>query len=224
MYSPGSFEGVEIGGAAEVSYVQGDVDQVFVEGTDEMQRAVTLDVRDGQLRLRAEGGWKFWNTRRLQVQVTSRALSRVAILGAADFHAAAAVQAARLMVHISGAGLARFDQLRAEQLVFSVSGAGDGQVVGQVADLNVIVSGKGEFRGENLQAQRVRVQISGIGDVKIWAVDDLNVTVAGIGQVEYWGTPKRFRQSTSGPSSIIARGARAAPPTLPAQPAQPSVP
>jgi len=205
VYTPGSFDSVEIGGAAEVRYTQGAVDQVFVEGSAAMQRGVSIEVSRGLLHIQSEGGWKFWNQRRLQVQITSRKLESVLIAGAADFHAAAAVQAARLQVRISGAGLARFDQLRAEQLEFNISGAGDGQVSGQVSELLVGVSGKGAFRGENLQAQRARLQISGIGDVKVWAVDDLLVTVAGIGQVEYWGTP-RVRQRVSGPSSITARG------------------
>lgn len=198
---------MEIGGSAEVRYVQGDVDQVFVEGDAEVQRGASVDVRGSMLRIQSESGWKFWSSRRLQVQVTSRTLSRVSIHGAADFSATGAVQVPRLQVQISGAGLARFDNLATESLVFSVSGAGDGQVTGQTRDLSVSVSGKGEFRGENLQSLRARLSISGIGDVKVWALEDLNINVAGVGKVEYWGTP-RVRQSTSGPTSVTARGAK----------------
>jgi hypothetical protein len=205
LYTPGAFEGVEIGGAAEVRYVQGDVDQVWVAGPPEVQRSLNMDLQGRLLRIQSEGGWRFWTSRRLQVQITSRTLNRLAILGAADVTAAGPVKGDKLTVHISGAGLARFDQLNVDQLSFSVSGAGDGQVAGQVRELSVIVSGKGEFRGEDLQAQHARLTISGIGDVKVWAVEELGITVAGIGQVEYWGSP-RVRQRTSGPSSITPRG------------------
>jgi hypothetical protein len=214
LYELGAFEGVEIGGSADVRYVQGDVDQVWVAGSPEVQRTVSLDVQGGVLRVRTQGSWRFWTPTRLQVQITSRKLARLAILGAADVTAAGPVQGGKLSVHISGAGLARLDKLNVDQLVFSVSGAGDGQVAGLVRDLSVTVSGKAEFRGEQLQATRARVVISGIGDVKVWAVEDLQVSVSGIGQVEYWGTP-RVRLSNSGPGSVTPRGPKAAPPPAP---------
>jgi Putative auto-transporter adhesin, head GIN domain len=210
MYAPGSFDSVEIGGSAEVRYVQSDVDQVFIEGGGDVQRTVSVELQGRQLLIRSQGSWKFWTHRRLQVQISSRQLTRLSIQGAADWLAAGAVESPRLNVHISGAGLARFDQLNAEHLAFSVSGAGDGQFRGQVRDLSVQVSGKSDFRGEHLQARTARVTISGIGDVKVWAVDELGITVSGIGQVEYWGNP-RIRQRTSGPSTITPRGSKATP-------------
>jgi hypothetical protein len=222
LYTPGAFEGVEIGGAAEVRYTQGDADQVWVAGPAEVQQSLNMDVQGRVLRIQSEGGWRFWSSRRLQVQITSRALSRISILGAADVTATGPVKGDKLAVHISGAGLARFDQLNFDQLNFSVSGAGDGQVAGQVRELTVNVSGKGEFRGEDLQAQRARLTISGIGGVKVWALEELGITVAGIGHVEYWGNP-RVRQRTTGPSSITPRGPKVptppTPPTLPTSPA-----
>jgi hypothetical protein len=201
----GAFDGVEIGGAAEVRYAQGDVDQVWVAGPPEVQRELRLDVQGGMLRVRTQNSWRFWAPARPQLLVTSRNLGRLAILGAGDVTAAGPVKGAKLSVHISGAGLARFDQLNVDQLNFSVSGAGDGQVAGRVRELSVTVSGKAEFRGEQLQAGKARVVISGIGDVKLWATDELTVSVSGIGQVEYWGSP-RVRLSSSGPGSVTPRG------------------
>jgi hypothetical protein len=201
----GAFDGVEIGGAAEVRYAQGDVDQVWVAGPPEVQRELRLDVQGGMLRVRTQNSWRFWAPARPQLLVTSRNLGRLAILGAGDVTAAGPVKGAKLSVHISGAGLARFDQLNVDQLNFSVSGAGEGQVAGRVRELSVTVSGKAEFRGEQLQAGKARVVISGIGDVKLWATDELTVSVSGIGQVEYWGSP-RVRLSSSGPGSVTPRG------------------
>jgi len=210
LYAPGAFEGVEIGGSAEVRYQQGDVDEVFIAGDNEVQRSVSVEVRGSQLRIQSQNNWRFWKSQRLQVQITSRQLTRLSISGAADWLAVGPVNSERLSVHISGAGLARFDKLNSENLSFSVSGAGEGQFQGQVQDLSVQISGKSDFRGENLQARNARVTISGIGDVKVWAVKELGVTVSGIGQVEYWGNPN-VRQRTSGPSSITARGVKPAP-------------
>lgn len=223
VYTPGPFQGIEIGGSADVHITQGaadSVDQVFVEGDAEAQKTVSLQVRGNVLRVDSSGTWKFWSARRLKLHVTLRQLNRLSISGAADVQVSEPLRAERLMVTISGAGLARFDQLQAEQLSFSVSGAGDGQVAGQVQDLTVSISGKSDFHGEHLMARRARVSVSGIGDVKVWATADLTISVAGIGSVDYWGTPV-LRRSSSGIATVNDRGAKTA---LPAPPAPPSPP
>lgn len=210
-YALGEFQGIEITGSAHVRFRQGDSEAVFVEGDEETQKAVMLDVRGGQLFIRPAGSWKFWASRRVRVNVTARDLQRVVISGAADLQAAAPVQVGRLHISISGAGLARFDQLKAEQLSFHVSGAGDGQVAGDVNQLQVQVSGKSDFRAEGLMSQRATVRVSGIADVKLWVMQELSVTVSGIGTVDYWGSPSVQRQS-SGVARINARGSKPAPP------------
>ncbi len=220
------FDGIDIGGAADLHLAQGP-QQVRIEGDDADGRDLQLQVRGGVLRVNPAGSWKFWSSRRLQLHVTLPQLSRLTISGAADVHAAGPMQLERLRVGISGAGLARFDQLRAEQLVFNVSGAGDGQVAGEVGDLQLGISGKSDFQAEQLLAHRARVAVSGIGDVKVWVRDDLTVSVAGIGRVDYWGAP-RLRRSSSGMATVNALGPKAPPappaPVAPVAPAAPAAP
>ena len=204
-YTPGRFDSIEINGSAAVKFVQGNVDQVFVEGGDEVQRAVLLEVQNGNLQLNPSGSWKFWDARRLRIEVTARELARLSISGAADFTAAGPVHAERLSVAISGAGAVRFDKLDAETLNFGVSGSGNGQIAGATRELVLRISGRSEFRGEALKAERARVSISGVGDVKVWAVQALDISVAGIGKVDYWGAPA-VRRHTSGAATINERG------------------
>jgi Putative auto-transporter adhesin, head GIN domain len=209
LYTPGSFDRVEISGSAVIRYTQGPRDEVFVEGDEEAQRAVTLEVSNGVLRVSPSGNWKFWNSRRTQLNITSVELTRLSVSGAADWLALEPVQARRLSVSISGAGLARFDHLKADALSFSVSGAGDGQVAGTVDELGISISGKSNFRGEHLQSQRARVGVSGIGDVKVWALQELAISVSGVGTVDYWG-PATVSRRTSGVARINDRGAKPA--------------
>jgi hypothetical protein len=210
-YTPGEFSAIDISGSAAVRFTQGPSEQVFVEGGEEAQKSVQLDVHEGTLFIRPAGGWKFWNSRRVQLSVTARELRKLMISGAADVVATGPVQIQRLDVSISGAGLARFDKLRGEQLRFHVSGAGDGQMAGSVNELAVSVSGRSEFRGEQLQCERANVQVSGIGDVKVWVTQNLAVTVSGVGTVDYWGTPQLSRRS-AGIARINDRGPKSAAP------------
>jgi hypothetical protein len=191
-----------------VRFRQGESESVFVEGDEAAQKAVTVEVRGGQLFIRPAGSWKFWNSRRINVNVIARDLKRVSISGAADLLAMLPVTLGQLQISISGAGLARFDHLKAEQLSFHVSGSGDGQMAGQVDQLDVRVSGRSDFRGADLMAQRARVRVSGLADVKVWAVQELAVTVSGVGTVDYFGNPA-VQRNTSGIARINARGAKA---------------
>lgn len=209
--APGPFDSVEIAGSAIVRFTQGAAEQVSIEGDEEAQKAVELEVRDGVLMIRPNGGWKFWKEQRARLDITARDLKRVTISGAADFTAPLPVKSRSLDVTISGAGLARFDRLQAEALRFKVSGAGDGQLAGRVDELQIMVSGRGEVRGENLLSRRAKVAVSGTGEVRVWATQWLGVDVSGVGTVDYWGTPQVERHS-SGVAKINERGAKAAPP------------
>jgi hypothetical protein len=205
LYTPGDFERLEVAGAAHVRLLQGDRDQVFIAGGPEVQKAVEVDLRRDRLVIRPAGGWKFWSPSRLQIDVLMRQINQLVISGNSELRAPGPVRADRLAVHISGAGQVRFDELQAEQLRFIVSGAGDGQLRGQVRELQLQVSGKGKLQAEQLRATRAAVVISGIGNANLWVSDDLQINVSGIGTIDYWGQPEVHRH-TSGFATIKALG------------------
>lgn len=155
--------------------------------------------------IRPSGGWKFWNSSKLSVQVEMRQIRQLSVSGASDVHAPGLLKADQLKLNISGAGLARLDQLQARQLVFAISGAGDGQLGGRVEDLALQISGKGKVVADRLQASRARVGVSGIGNVLLWVTDDLSAHISGIGSVDYYGNPS-VQRSVAGMGSISARG------------------
>ncbi len=205
MYSPGAFDRLEVDGSAKVKLSQGEHDQVFITGDDRAQRSVELEVVNNRLHIRPSGGWKFWNNTRLQIHVQMRQVSQVILSGASDLYAPGPIKSERLSIGISGAGLARFDELNAGQLRFDVSGAGDGQLAGQVGELRLSVSGKGKIQAEQLRAARASVSISGVGNANLWVTDTLRVSISGVGSVDYWGQPT-IERSTSGLGSINGHG------------------
>ena len=206
-YTPGHFDGIEVSGSAIVRFVQGTEDSVFIEGAGNALDGVQPEVRNGTLVIEPGGSWKFWNGQRPHVTITARELARVSILGAADFIAESPVNAARLVVNISGSGLARFDQLKVDQLSFRVSGSGNGQMAGVAREVDIKISGRSDFRGEKLMIERAKVAISGLGDAKLWVTKELNISVAGVGAVDYWGSPA-VQRSISGHATINDRGVK----------------
>lgn len=204
-YSLGPFERLEVAGSANVKLVQGDKDEVFIAGGSDVQRSVEVVLSGDRLLIKPTGTWKFWNNTRLQIDVEMRQIAQLVLSGASDLHAPGPVKADLLKIHISGAGLARFDELICDQLGFSISGAGEGQLRGKVRELALNVSGKGKLQAEDLQTQKAGVSISGIGSAALWVIDDLRVGVSGVGSVDYWGKPS-VRRSSSGMSSVTGHG------------------
>lgn len=207
LYAPGAFERLEVSGSADVKLSQGDHDQVFIAGDAEVQKSVEVQLRGDRLLVRPTGGWKFWNSSRLQIEVLVRQLSQLVLSGASDLHAPGLFKADQLSIVISGAGLARFDELAAEQLRFSISGAGEGQLRGRAAALTLNVTGKGKLQAEQLRTQSAAVSVSGVGTASLWTTEALSINVSGIGSVDYWGRPELSR-SSSGIATINARGER----------------
>jgi Putative auto-transporter adhesin, head GIN domain len=207
LHAPGRFDELVLSGNAVVRYQQGERDELFVQGDEEALAHVQVELEGTRLTVRNSGSWRFWSSRRLHVQVMSRELKRLSVSGAADVVAVEPVQAGELLLSISGSGLVRFPQLKAERVRFSVSGSGDGELGGSTQQLEVSISGRGELRAEPLQAQKVRISVSGIGTVKTWAVQELEMAVSGVGTVEYWGNPSVQRRS-SGISRVNAMGTK----------------
>lgn len=205
IYEPGPFDRLELAGAARVLIVQGERDQAFVAGDAEVQSGVRVELRDHQLVIRPAGGWKFWDNGKLFVQVEVRQLRQLTVSGASEVHAPGPLRVEQLKLHISGAGSVRLDQLQARQLVFGISGAGEGQFGGRVEELALQISGKGKVTADRLQAQRARVNVSGLGNVLLWVTDDLSAHISGVGSVDYFGNPS-VQRSVSGMGSINAKG------------------
>ncbi|MET0518320.1 MAG: head GIN domain-containing protein [Burkholderiaceae bacterium] len=205
IYAPGAFDRLEISGSATITLRQGEHDQVFIAGDAQMQKSVEVELDERRLTIKPAGSWKFWTSSRLQIEVQMRQISQLTLSGASDLNAPGPIKADRLGISISGAGLARLDDLNAGQLRFDISGAGDGRLAGQAGELNLSVSGKGKLLAEQLKAARATVSISGVGNANVWVTDQLRVSISGIGSVDYWGQPE-LRRSTSGLGSVNARG------------------
>lgn len=205
VYAPGDFDRLELAGAARVLLVQGERDQAFIAGDAEVQKSVEVELIDRQLVIRPAGGWKFWHNGKLFVQVEMRQLRQLSVSGASDVHAPGPLRCDQLKLSISGAGIARLDQLQARQLTFGISGAGDGQLGGRVDELALQISGKGKVMADRLQARSARVSVSGIGNVVLWVTDDLSAHISGIGSVDYFGHPS-VQRSVSGMGTISAKG------------------
>ena len=184
-----------------------DRDEVFVPGDERAQSRVDLHVSHGRLTVTLPGSWKFWSGGKALVEVHMRSIGHITVSGAADVLAPGPVSGPRLGVELSGAGLVRLDDLRVGELAFDISGAGEGQLAGQVDRLRLGVSGKGRVTADQLRARSADVSISGVGNAELWVTEALSVDISGTGRVGYWGHP-RVQQDIDGFGAVEPRGER----------------
>jgi hypothetical protein len=225
-YTPGPFDSLNFNGSATVRFLQGDRDEVFVEGPTEAQEKVEITLDGTRLTVRTAGSWMFWRApqQRLRVLVVARDLRQLTLSGAADFQAPEPVVLKQLHIDVSGSALTQFDKLSTETLVFKVSGAGTGRFVGRAPTVSVDISGRGDFFGADLDTQQAKVSISGLGKARLWVSKALDARISGVGTVDYFGHPTLAKRTT-GVGRFNERGMRPGPPPWsPTPPALPPVP
>ncbi|WP_310384546.1 head GIN domain-containing protein, partial [Roseateles sp.] len=183
LYMPGPFDRIELAGTTHVRLLQGEQDQVFIVGDAQLQDSVAVTVSQGRLDIRGIETWKFWGTKRLEVEVSLRRLRELVLSGAGELHAPDGITAGPLSIRISGAGSVRFDDLTAERLDFNISGSGVGVLRGRVELLDLKISGKGKLQAEDLLAEAANIKISGVGNADLWVSEKLNLNVSGVGHI-----------------------------------------
>lgn len=209
-YALGSFKRIVLAGAADVRLVQGEANQLVIEGDAEVQKRVEVDLSGNSLRIEPAGGWKFWNSRRTLVLITARDLEEINIQGAGDVIADGPLRLEQLTAKITGSGNLRLTELQARRLAMHIVGSGDAKVTGTVQDLQLSISGTGDFIGQRLRSERAKVSIAGVGDVSLWVTEDLVARLSGAGSVRYWGNP-HVQKSISGVGSVTPAGERGQP-------------
>jgi len=205
LLTPGAFDRVEIDGAGQVRLVQGDRDEVLVNGDERARAGVDVELSGRTLHLDLPGGWKFWDAGKAQVEVRLRRLTKLTMSGAGDVYAVGTFTGPQLGVDVAGSGVVKFDDLRVDKLAFSISGSGEGQIAGRTDHLGLSVSGRGKVVAPQFQIGTASVSISGVGNADLWVTDELKVDISGAGHVRYAGSPK-VRQSISGLGSVDANG------------------
>jgi Putative auto-transporter adhesin, head GIN domain len=99
---------------------------------------------------------------------------------------------------LSGAGNVDINDFDGPSFTFSLSGAGDLTMDGEVDDLEIRLSGAGNVDTRRLMARNVEIGISGAGNADVYASESLNGKVSGVGNLDYYGDPERKKTRVSG--------------------------
>lgn len=186
---------------------QGDKESLVIEADPELLNELISEVRDGTLVLGIDDDWlnrigKLFSSvlshkeHKVNYYLTFINLNKISISGQCRL-TCPSLTAEQLKVNISGMGNLDFDRLTCKELEVNISGRGEFTAAGSADQQHIRISGSSDYYAADLVSKTVRVAISGQGNAKVWAEDNLDITISGLGQVNYRGQPK-LRQVISG--------------------------
>ena len=84
---------------------------------------------------------------------------------------------------VSGSGDLVFEDLDCKNLTSKVSGSGDITLKGKADEARYSVSGSGDIKAYDLSVNDLSCSVSGSGDARVYAKDNMNLSVSGSGDI-----------------------------------------
>ena len=108
-------------------------------------------------------------------------------------------------IELSGAGNVDIEDFRGDRFEFTLNGAGDLDMSGEVDELEISISGAGDVDTRELDARSAKVRISGAGDADVRASERFRGSISGVGDITYYGDPEDVDKSVSGIGRIRSK-------------------
>ena len=162
-------------------FISQDTEQSLrIETHENVLPIIDSYVRNGELMLELNRSVR--NIDRLNVYISAEDYERIRLSGAANLNSEGC--------------------LNLNDLEIRLSGAGNINVCGTAESLVVDISGAGNFQGFGMVAQNVNASVSGAGNMRVTAEQALDVTISGSGSIYYKGNPQ-INSNISGAGRLI---------------------
>lgn len=173
-----SFDQIDVGGAFEVTLVNGEPQKVEVEAKEKVINQIITEVKDGKLLISSN---RISSNTPLNIYITVPALTRLVAHGAADVSGENAIKSDMLSIDVSGASSVELS-LDVVTLSTEASGAADLELSGKAQQHSTIVSGAASVDARELETLTTDADVSGAGTAK---VNGENVTgeTSGAGEI-----------------------------------------
>jgi hypothetical protein len=185
----GSFDSIEMRGAARLEITVGKPESLSLEGRAASIERVETDVRHNTLYIESKPRDWFMsnNRRRITVKITVPKLESLEVEGGND-------------VRLTG-----FD---GGETRIRASGAAHIQAEGRLDELTVRMAGAGHGDFSRLVADETKVVVEGVGSVIVHPKDTLDATMNGVGAILYTGNPREVNTRMNGLGTIARRDAK----------------
>jgi Putative auto-transporter adhesin, head GIN domain len=196
---PGEFHSVDLGGAYDVTIVQGPESEVRIETDQNLLQNITATIKNGELTISSEGYLR--PTKSIFITISSPNYNVVDIEGSSDVKAATPITSDDLSLDLEGSGSFNME-VHAQRLKSSIEGSGDIKLTGDTHSHSVEIDGSGDLAAGKLSTDTTKVQIDGSGDASLSVANRLDASIAGSGSVRYTGNVKDVHTNIEGSGSV----------------------
>lgn len=185
------FKEVKLSISSDVILVQGNKQEVILEGDPNLLRNIETEVSGDKLTIKHKD-WNFkMGNNKIKVYLTMVNVNGFAISGSGSVRAEKTINTDDIYFHISGSGNIDFADLNAINVEAKISGSGDIHIEGKNTSENtsIGISGSGKYNGEYAKTKNASIHVSGSGDCRITVSENLKAKVSGSGDIIYFGRP-----------------------------------
>ncbi len=199
----GSFSRVEFGVPGDFEYIPSDRNEIVIEAQQNIINLIETRLSGNELKLGVRNYVNLGRHERIRITVKGPSVNEFSINGSGNLSVVPALQGSTIRFEVHGSGNIRAEKVEAENLYASIDGSGKIMIVdGSAGHENIAISGSGNIDLLGVDASNVRTETSGSGSTKVWAGNNLDVSISGSGSVFYKGSPA-ISTHISGSGSVI---------------------
>ncbi len=199
LLNVGDFTGIKVGDVFTIVISQSDANTVKIDAEEKILSQIKTEVKEGILNISGEGNMN--TDKPMVITIGIKSLTSLSVSGAADVKTENQLICDKLDMESTGVGDVFMD-IKANEIITKIKGAGDVTLKGSAQLLDATVSGAGNLKASDLEANKVKVTSSGVGSTKVCAVQAIDADVLGAGSIIYKGNPVERTVTISGVGSV----------------------
>jgi len=193
------FAKIKLKVSADIYLTQGDVQEVIVEGQQNIIHQLDLDIIGETWEIEFDDCVKNYDN--LKIYITMPEIKELNISGSGMIYGENEIDLGDARLRISGSGDIDL-ATNAEYLDTKITGSGKIKLAGTADRFDLDISGSGDYRTFDLETRIGEIKISGSGEAEVNVSDDLDIDISGSGDVYYKGQPT-LHTSISGSGDVV---------------------
>lgn len=180
------FSGVDLQMAADVFITQGSVQEVHIEGKQNIIDHIKRSVNGGVWEIETDHCVR--DIGDMKIFITIPDITSLRISGSGRIVGQNTFAVGDIDLNISGSGDIDLG-LEADDVTGKISGSGAIILEGTGDELDMKISGSGDLNAFDMEFRNAFLEITGSGDADVRVTDNLTVKITGSGDVFYKGNP-----------------------------------
>ncbi len=183
MRGVNDFTKTKIKGAFDVKFIPSDKNEVTLKTDEEISKRILTPVEKGVLTIKAEKGFKNYQT--ISIEVRFKSIEYISVFGSGDV-STESFTAESFEFSSRGSGDAQL-LITCTDLKVSNSGSGNCTLIGRAKTMNLFSFGSGNIHALDIDTENITIESKGSGNVDINASKSIKGTNVGSEDIECKG-------------------------------------